>query len=101
MSEIECPYCSHQNEHDGESYQEDGNYEWQCADCELNFIMNPRHSVSFHTEKADCLNGSEHTYRRQVGYPEERMETLCTQCGRQLPGERLPHKMKIDEGEKA
>ena len=78
--DIECPYCEHKNEHDGESYEENGNYQWQCRSCEKFFIMNPEHSIHFSTEKADCLNGGEHSFRQQICFPTEYTKMECWDC---------------------
>ena len=89
MNEIECPYCEHGFDlchDDGEFYEENTRVETQCPACEKNFLVVSRMSWDFEGEKADCLNGSEHKWKKKYPrvYREEhehlsRME-VCEDC---------------------
>ena len=86
MKEIECPYCEHDfdlNHDDGAYYDESDSRETECPKCEKSFMVHSYQSWSFTGEKADCLNGSPHTFEPQSGFPRELFHGrfMCKDCG--------------------
>jgi len=82
--DVACPYCgTYQeiNHDDGYGYEEDGNHEQQCYNCEKNFIFTT--AIIYHYEgyKADCLNGDEHLYKPVPTAPRCYAKMRCEMCG--------------------
>jgi hypothetical protein len=66
MSEIECPYCGEDNEHDTEQFEPSEPHKQECHHCEKTFVFTIEYYPSFTSRKADCLNGSEHNWRDEL-----------------------------------
>lgn len=84
-----CPYCKEPqeiNHDDGYGYEEGELHSQQCGDCDKYFTYTTSISFYYETDKADCLNDGEHTYKPTITYPVECTRMECTQCG----GERQP-----------
>lgn len=93
MDDIECPYCNKSFDicnDDGHGTEDGTTYEEQCPHCEKYFVFTS--SIMFHysPEKAPCLNGEPHKYKKVVGFPEEAFKDLfrCEYCAveRELRG---------------
>ncbi|MCP5005353.1 MAG: hypothetical protein GY941_15670 [Planctomycetes bacterium] len=83
MYDINCPYCDHEHEichDDGFGYKEGISHEDQCLNCEKYFTFST--SIVFYYEafKADCLNGSGHTYKRSQTWPKKYTRMECISC---------------------
>ena len=72
MSDIECPYCQHEqevNHDDGFGYEENELHEVQCHECNKYFVFTTYISYSYTSYKADCLNGANHNLYKVTHYP--------------------------------
>lgn len=83
--DMQCPYCGEWQEvchDDGQGYDEDDLHEHECSNCEKNFLF--RTSITFHyyPKKADCLNGADHTWKKQLMSPYYPDRKVCTICGK-------------------
>jgi hypothetical protein len=83
MSDTECPYCDAEVticHDDGAGYAEGELHQQTCRSCDKTFAFTT--SIHFHYEpqKADCLNGAEHDYKRTRTYPPEAARMRCSQC---------------------
>ena len=82
-SDVDCPYCGKGqeiNHDDGYGYQEDEYYQQQCGDCEKTFSFTTSISFYYETEKAPCLNGGDHNWKKRFTpyYPDQKQ---CQVCG--------------------
>lgn len=86
MSDVECPYCSHEQEvvqDDGHGCIDGEMYEEQCEKCEKFFALCPSISYDFSASKADCMNGSPHNWKvNERLYNENMMRRYCKDCDR-------------------
>lgn len=89
MDTVECPYCGEDAEichDDGRHYYEDKRQSTECEHCEKSFMVSVSISYYFEGEKADCLNGAEHDWRKKWSqrnieqYPELGLEEECHYC---------------------
>lgn len=85
MDEVECPYCGKDveiNHDDGTGYREEVTYDQECRYCEKTFIYTVQVSYDYEASKAPCLNGEEHDWRDQSGYPKEYFagRQYCNTC---------------------
>ena len=91
MSDIECPYCGHDQEvchDDGQGYAEDQTHEMECHECDKTFVFHTSILFLYEPSKADCLNGGEHTYKSTHTCPIKYTKMACSQCDhRRLPTE--------------
>ena len=71
MSEIECPYCGADCGEDCEPGDEGELNQRECGECEKLFVYYPQYSIDFYSNKAPCLNGEDHKWRKREGYPTE------------------------------
>ena len=88
MRDVECPYCEacvEINHDDGYGYEEDGNYEQECGECEKVFAYTTWITVHHSAKKADCLNGAPHQYKKTATFPEEFAVMRCIDCGHETP----------------
>ena len=87
MDEITCPYCEHSYDlchDDGAFYNREGELEKEeCPECGKTFMVQSTMSWDFEGFKADCLNGGEHKWKQQSGYPREYFHGrfICEDCG--------------------
>ncbi len=84
MSDIECPYCDHEQEvchDDGQGYDESILHEMQCYECEKSFVFSTSISYHYEPEKADCLNDGNHKYLPTKTYPKSCTRMECASCG--------------------
>ncbi len=84
MYDVRCPYCDAEIEisHDDDYGMEEGEWhEWQCHKCDKFFVFDTCISITHTAQKADCLNGGEHDYKKICEYPSERTLVCCTMCG--------------------
>lgn len=95
MNTIECPYCGEENEidhSDGFGYAENETHQMQCEHCEKYFVFTTGVVYVFYPEKADCLNGAEHSWELTHTYPNEFSKMHCSQCDKRrepTPEERV------------
>ena len=83
MDDIECPYCEHGQEichDDGFGYEEGCLHEIQCSNCDKYFTFTTSIIFSYEAHKADCLNGSNHNYRKTITAPRKYTRMECTDC---------------------
>lgn len=81
--DIKCPYCLEEQDidhGDGYGYQEDTVYEQECTRCGRTFIYTTTCTFHYKVEKADCLNGAEHTWKPTHTWPRCATQMYCTQC---------------------
>tara|TARA_B100000378_G_scaffold70854_1_gene54080 strand:+ start:12062 stop:12364 length:303 start_codon:yes stop_codon:yes gene_type:complete len=84
MNDINCPYCDAELEvchDDGEGYSEDELHQMNCSNCDKDFVFTTTIMFSYHPEKADCLNGSGHNFKRTHTVPRRYTKMECTMCG--------------------
>jgi len=96
MYDIKCPYCDAELEvchDDGEGYAEDELHEMECNECDKSFVFTTSISFSYHPEKADCLNGKDHNFKKTHTIPRKYTKMECTMCGER----REPTKEELDE----
>lgn len=66
---MNCPYCGAQqrtSSDDADGMREEETQARECSSCEKNFTFQIKISLSYTTEKADCLNGGEHAWKPTV-----------------------------------
>ena len=83
MSDMQCPYCGADQEvchDDGHGYSEDVKHEHTCSACEKSFVFNTFISFFYEASKADCLNGSPHSYQRTKTWPWTASRMRCVYC---------------------
>lgn len=81
--DIECPYCGGQqniDHDDGYGYEEDVVHQQQCCDCDMIFTYTTSIIYHYNTQKADCLNGSEHKWKPTLTYPKFATKLRCETC---------------------
>lgn len=82
-----CPYCDDKFDYcDDEPAGEGVVEEAECTNCEKKFTFSRCYSISYHTNKADCLNGAGHTFEEACRMPRVVAgKTLwrCTGCNRE------------------
>lgn len=96
MSDIECPYCGHEQEvchDDGFGCEEDTYHQDECSSCEKEFVFTTAISFSYCPKKADCLNGSDHNYKPTFTYPVSCTRMQCDDCGE----ERQPTETELND----
>lgn len=83
MSDIDCPYCGHEQEvchDDGAGYDESVTHQMACCYCDKEFVFTTYISFSYTPEKADCLNGDDHEYKPTCTFPKQYTKMRCTMC---------------------
>lgn len=88
MSDIECPYCGHEQEichDDGFGYEEGVKHEDTCYECEKEFTFTTCMSFDYYPEKADCLNEGEHDLSPSRTIPREYTRMQCKTCDFERP----------------
>lgn len=83
-----CPYCDSEVEichDDGFGYEESQTYQYECPECEKNFVFTTSIHFYHSAEKADCLNGGEHDYKETATFPRRYTQLVCTMCGDEKP----------------
>lgn len=88
MRDTECPYCGSDveiNHDDGYGYSEDELHQQECGNCDKTFTYWTSIYFSYSTNKADCLNGGEHNYRKTITVPVEYTKLRCEMCGDEKP----------------
>lgn len=85
MNDCTCPYCGLTMDDPVDCYESDVIYEHECPHCEKNFIFTVGYIRTYHENKADCLNGGEHDYRKTDTYPSKFTILRCTMCGDEKP----------------
>lgn len=83
MSDVECPYCGHEQEvcqDDGHACEDGAIYGEQCYKCEKYFALTPCISYSFSGEKADCMNGGDHNWAYGCHALQKKVRRVCLDC---------------------
>lgn len=79
---VECPYCEEYVKIGTDEHYE--GYEiYTCPKCDKNFEVYAESSVHYSTYgKSDCLNGSKHKWKPQIGIPKIyfRGSYVCETC---------------------
>ena len=86
MSNLYCPYCEHDcGDYVDDCHEQDTEYEYQCPECNKNFIFTIEYEPNYSSSKADCLNGGEHDFKPIIGYPTEyfKNKVRCSMCGKE------------------
>ena len=81
--DIDCPYCgTYQdiNHDDGCGYEEDTAHNQICETCDKTFVFYTSISFNYESQKADCLNGSEHEYLASCTFPRRFTKMVCKHC---------------------
>lgn len=81
--DIECPYCGTWqdiNHDDGYGYEEDTAHNQCCENCDKTFVYFTSISFNYDSQKADCLNGSEHEYEPSCTFPRRYTKMVCKHC---------------------
>lgn len=103
MSDFECPYCGYEiDEPDTTDYHEEGVvYEYDCENCDKNFVFTISYLIHYQTDKAPCLNGQSHVWEKIVGYPEEfyKNEYRCKYCSKENTFSKAPVAQGGGDGE--
>lgn len=87
MRDTECPYCGCDveiNHDDGYGYEEGEQHQQECGECGKTFVFTTAIHFTYDTSKADCLNGSVHSYRARKRYgitAEPQTILVCNDCG--------------------
>lgn len=85
MSDIECPYCGHEQDvcqDDGHACEDSRLYEEECRSCEKLFALTPSISFDFYVKKCDCMNGGPHKWVVNKYIYEGKMKyRRCEDCG--------------------
>lgn len=66
---LECPYCEEEIEDPDDCYEPDVTYDHECPHCGKNFIFTVEYTRDYHADKAPCLNGESHDWRKISGAP--------------------------------
>ena len=83
MSDIECPYCKHEQEvchDDGEGYADDETHQMECYKCDKVFVFTTGIIFCYTPSKADCLNGGEHAWEPTATSPKQCTRMMCRDC---------------------
>jgi hypothetical protein len=83
--ELYCPYCETGMDDPDECYEQDVTYEHECPHCEKNFVFTVEYTRTYSADKADCLNGAEHDYKKTATFPEEFAVMRCKMCSHEKP----------------
>ncbi|MDR1981507.1 MAG: hypothetical protein LBQ39_07810 [Tannerellaceae bacterium] len=82
--DVKCPYCGAGQDichDDGQGFEENVTHSQMCKKCNKVFAYETTIVFYYDTFKADCLNGSPHTFQRTHAYPKECSTMRCTDCG--------------------
>ena len=84
-NEIVCPYCGAENGIPDEHSDEGELVEMECRECEKEFVYQCNYSVDYSSQKAPCLNGGEHSWKKMVGAPRKYFENKyrCEYCNKE------------------
>jgi len=90
----QCPYCHDEveiNHDDGYGYEEDNIFNQYCGNCGKTFIYTTSIHFYYDLERADCLNGSPHNWKKIVGYPEVyfKNKRRCCVCSKEMELDQL------------
>jgi hypothetical protein len=83
MKDIKCPYCNAEqdiNHDDGYGYEEGVLHQQHCGHCNNIFVYETCISFDYEVNKADCLNGGEHTWQPTCSFPKEFSQMHCRMC---------------------
>lgn len=82
MNDIECPYCGHDNEPDGEQHEQDVLHEMQCSGCEKYFGYTIGYIPVYNSRPMPCANDGEHSWKPIIGAPKEcfKNKYRCEHC---------------------
>lgn len=81
--DVECPYCDNWqeiNHDDGCGYAEDTAHTQKCGNCYKEFVFFTSISFYYESQKADCLNGSDHEYFASCTFPRRYTKMVCKNC---------------------
>lgn len=83
MYDVECPYCNAGLEichDDGEGYEEGLLYQQECCYCDKVFVFRTTITFNYTAERAACLNGGRHNYKKTITFPPEAARLQCVMC---------------------
>lgn len=86
-----CPYCSADLKIEIENVEEDEICDFNCPNCNKNFVYSIFIHIDIHPKKAPCLNGGKHKFHETKTYPQKFTRLECGVCGfnQPLSSERL------------
>lgn len=93
--DIDCPYCGHYqeiNHNDGYGYEEDTAHNQTCESCDKTFVYFTSISFNYDSQKADCLNGSDHEFEVSCTVPRRFSKMVCKHCDEK----RLPNSKELE-----
>lgn len=92
MSYLECPYCEKELKDPDDCHETDRVYEYECNHCEKGFVFRLDYTVNYYEEKAPCLNGGPHNFRKCEGFPIEcfKDKWQCRNCEKIVISEKYP-----------
>ena len=88
--DTECPYCGagvDSCHDDGYGYDESRPHNQTCHECDKTFVFRTTILYHYETEEAPCLNGGDHSWRRQILYGHEGTSErgICDSCEKTTP----------------
>ena len=87
MGNLYCPYCDEDlGGYVDDCHEPNVDYEHECCKCEKKFMFTIEYYPSYTSNKADCLNDSEHSYEKICGYPKEffKNKRRCSMCNKEI-----------------
>lgn len=85
MFNCQCPYCNEMIDDPDECYEPDVTYEHECPHCEKVFVFTVDYIRVYRENRAACLNGEPHNFKKTDTFPPEFARLRCSMCGEEKP----------------